>query len=65
MTSSDVKNYDKLADFITQLGRFYDNSTIVIYDLGMGKEQVKIIRLVILAILSKKKNIGIGVEIMF
>lgn len=40
VTSVNAENYGNLANFIAEVGRFYENSTIVIYDLGMEQKQV-------------------------
>jgi hypothetical protein len=40
VTSANTDSYNELADFITQLGLFYDNFTMVVYDLGIERQQV-------------------------
>jgi hypothetical protein len=42
VTSVNASNYQKLDTFIATLGRYYDNVTIVVYDLGMTPEQVSV-----------------------
>jgi hypothetical protein len=45
VTSVGASNYQKLDDFIATLGRYYDNVTIVVYDLGMEQGQVSVFEL--------------------